>query len=78
MFDARGFGRGVVVKVEYYTPLKFLCSLGSVHAEVLALRRDEAAAKAKQDAGRLAEEQLLLSEAKAVSESGILFPDAAA
>ena len=26
MFDARGFGRGVVVKVEYYTPLKFLCS----------------------------------------------------
>jgi len=54
------------------------CSHGSVHAEVLALKQDEAAAKAKHEADKLAEEQLLLSQAKAVSESGILFPEAAA
>jgi DNA invertase Pin-like site-specific DNA recombinase len=52
------------------------CSHGSVHAEVLALKRDEAVALAKQEADKLAEEQLLLSQAKAVSESGILFPGA--
>ncbi|MBN8541577.1 MAG: recombinase family protein [Deltaproteobacteria bacterium] len=60
-----------VVKIEK-------CSHGSVHAEVLALKRDEAAAKGKEEADKFAEEQLLLSQAKAVSESGILFPEAAA
>lgn len=54
------------------------CSHGSVHAELVALRREEATAKAKEEADKLAEEQLLLSQAKAVSESGILFPEAAA
>jgi DNA invertase Pin-like site-specific DNA recombinase len=53
------------------------CSHGSVHAEVLALKRDEAIANAKLEADKLAEEQLLTSQAKAVSESGIRFPEAA-
>lgn len=53
------------------------CSHGSVHAEKISMRKDEAAGNAKLDADKIAQEQLLAEQAKAVAESGLVFPEAA-
>lgn len=53
------------------------CSHGSVHAEVLALRKDEAAALARIESDRLTAEGLLAEQAKTIAESGVSFPEAA-
>ncbi len=51
------------------------CSHGSVSAERASMKKEEAAARAKAEADKLAEEQLLASQAEAVA--GMLFPEAA-